>query len=277
MMAGRNGAGSDAVPHVGRVLVVGGSPEPASTGLVAALAAEADRVIAVDRGLDRLKAVGAVPDLFCGDGDTASAEALAWLDGLVASGRTEGVRYDPHKDLTDLALTLDIAARRWPAARICATCLAGGNPDHALAVLGQLARFASARGEASSEAAGSSDAVGAVDAACCDAARCPVCADPYAEPAVSFVEDGFEGRVLQAGSRWELAGAVGARFSFVPLSAAGAVVSEAGMRWELDHAPVPLLADLGISNVIEGDSAAITCHAGVLAAWCFSEGCAAGA
>lgn len=263
-MTARDGAGADGAPRVRRVLVVGGSPEPASTELVAALAAEADRVIAVDRGLDRLKAAGAVPDLFCGDGDTASAGALAWLEGLVASGRTEDVRYDPHKDLTDLALALDIAVRRWPTARICATCLAGGNPDHALAVLGQLARFAAGRDGVSAAAAGTSDAAGAAVAPCC-----PSSPDSYAEPAVSFVEDGFEGRVLQAGSRWELPGVVGARFSFVPLSAAGVVVSEAGMRWELDHAAVPLLADLGISNVIEADPAAITCHAGVLAAWCF--------
>lgn len=270
-MAARDGAGADGAPRAGRVLVVGGSPEPASTELVAALAAEADRVIAVDRGLDWLNAAGAVPDLFCGDGDTASAEALAWLEGLVASGRTEDVRYDPHKDLTDLALALDIAVRRWPTARICATCLAGGNPDHALAVLGQLTRFAAGRDGAPSEAAGASDAADA------GAVRRPSSSDSYAAPAVSFVEDGFEGRVLQAGSRWELPGVVGARFSFVPLSAAGVVVSEAGMRWELDHATVPLLADLGISNVIEADPAAITCHAGVLAAWCFPAACGSNA
>ena len=41
------------------------------------------------------------------------------------------------------------------------------------------------------------------------------------------------------------------------------------MRWNLDHKRVALLSDLGVSNVIDSDGAAIMCHEGVIAAWAF--------
>ena len=59
---------------------------------------------------------------------------------------------------------------------------------------------------------------------------------------------------------------MGAHFSFVAL-ADGSVVSEAGMRWELDHFRVDALRDRGISNVIDRAGAAIECHSGILAAF----------
>lgn len=227
-----------------RILIVGGSPEASSPETVRAAAADCDVVVAVDRGLDALDAAGIACDLFCGDADSVSPEGAARVRAAQASSPApasqaprparpsfEVERYDPHKDFTDLSLALRAVRSRWgadPAVRCC--CLSGGRPDHALAVLGCLARWGGS---------------------------------------VELIEDGFEGRVLHAGAFWELGlDLVEARFSFVPL-APGAVVSIAGMRWNLDRAEVGVLSDLGISNVVELAGARVTCHDGVIACWAF--------
>lgn len=257
MVAGRPAEPSARLDLV-RVLIVGGSPAAASPATVREAARGCDVVVAVDRGLDRVRAAGLMPDLFCGDADSVSKEGarqVAEAEAAQAAGERAAfdvVRYNPHKDDTDLGLALGECARRWPGARLRATCLTGGNPDHALAVLGRLAAYAASF--AADGAAGRT-----VESA------------PKAEvpPAVELVEDGFSARIVQTGATWCIDGARGARFSFVPLSAAGAVVSERGMCWELDRAPVALLDDLGISNVIERDRATIACHAGIIACWLF--------
>ena len=216
---------------VGTVLLVGGSPEPSSSRLVGALAHDADRVVAVDRGLDRLLEAGVDPHVFCGDGDTASPAALDHLRALEAKCRCTVVSCDAYKDFTDLALALDIVRRRWPGAEVVLTCFGGGRPDHLLAVYGCLLRAAaSARLE----------------------------------------EDAFSGRILRAGESWKIDGAVGDAFSFVPLLPE-TVVSERGMEWELDHKPCEILWDLGVSNVITGDPAIIDCHGGALVAYRFNS------
>lgn len=222
----------------GRVLVACGSPEPASAALIERQLSLATAVVAVDRGLDALLGAGSLPDLFCGDVDSASPAAAEVVRAAEASGPEASfsvVRYDPHKDATDLELALGEIARRWPGAAVALTCATGGAPDHALGVLGRLA-----------ERAGS-----------------------QAGP-VALVEDGFSGRVLGGGEAWAPGAPAGTRFSFVPL-APGSVVSVRGMRWELDRARVPLLSDLGISNVIERADARISCHAGVIACWAFEH------
>ena len=228
----RTVSGSPAAPGapVSQVLLVGGSPEASSPELIAQLAAEADCVVAVDRGLDRLMAACVEPDLFCGDCDTATPEAVAYLQQLVGEGRAAIETYDPHKDYTDLTLALEAVAARWPAAALTFTCFGGGRPDHLLAVLGTLMR----------------------------------CEQP-----VHLAEDGFAGRILRAGGVWEIAGHRGATFSYVPLMP-GTVVSEDGMEWELDHKPCELLGDLGVSNVIRADRARFTCHAGCAVAYVFA-------
>lgn len=218
------------------VLVVGGSPERSGADTLKKAAAGCRAVVAVDRGLDALLAAGLRCDLFCGDADSVSEAGAKLVREAEEASRAGGeeafavVRYNPHKDDTDLGLALSEIAARYPGAPLCVTCLSGGNPDHALAVLGRLATW------------------------------------PYG---VAWFEDGFEARILQAGMEWAITGACGARFSFVPLNADGTEVSEQGMRWGLDHARVPLLADLGISNVIEADPARIVCHAGTIACWRF--------
>lgn len=212
------------------VLMVGGSPEPSSPALVARLAAAADAVVAVDRGLDALIAAGVDPDLFCGDCDTASHTATLHLERLVAAGTCELERYDPYKDFTDLALALRATHKRWSSARVTFTCFSGGRPDHFLAVVGTLARA------------------------------------PFT---VALEEDGFSGRILRAGEQWDIVDATGSGFSFVPLLP-DTVVSERGMEWELDHRCCDALSDLGISNVVREGSARITCHEGCIATYLFS-------
>lgn len=237
-----------------RVLLVGGSPEPSSATTLTRAAADCDVVVAIDRGLDAVLAAGVSCDLFCGDADSVSskgaaavraAEATAADARVSASGqgvsadtastRTvanclfDVVRYDPHKDATDLELALDEVLQRWPGATVRATCMSGGAPDHALAVLGRLAAWPGH---------------------------------------VEVWEDAFIQRILKAGESWPLDGHVHERFTFIPLTPE-AVVSEHGMRWELDHKHVPLLSDLGVSNVIDAEDAVITCHEGTISAWSF--------
>ena len=216
---------------VRRVLVVGGSPEPSSAETVRAAARGCDAVVAVDRGLDALLASGLSCDLFCGDADSVSEKGAALVHSAEESldPAFEVVRYNPHKDDTDLGLALGEVLRRWPEARIVATCMSGGNPDHELAVLGRLSAWS---GE------------------------------------LEVKEDRFDQRFLKSGDVWDLSGHEGERFTFVPLSCE-AVVSERSMRWELDHKHVPLLSDLGVSNVIESGGASITCHEGLVVAWVF--------
>ena len=218
-----------------RVLVVGGSPEGVSAGLVGSLAKGCDASVAVDRGLDPLLEAGRTPDLFCGDADSVSSAGAALVRaaeegvGADVAAFFEVERYNPAKDYTDLSLALRAIGDRWPGAELVCTGLAGGRPDHFLGCMGRLLSW---------------------------------------EGEVELHEDGYEGRILHAASGWDIEGAVGCRFSFVPLSEAVEVSIE-GMQWTLDHRSCELLSDLGISNVITDDPARILCHAGAIAAWVF--------
>lgn len=53
----------------------------------------------------------------------------------------------------------------------------------------------------------------------------------------------------------------GTVFSVIPL-ADGTVLSERGSHWELDHARLDALQDLGVSNRVAAAEATVTCHAG---------------
>lgn len=214
-------------------LIVDGSPEPSGAELLRALAGAADYVIAADRGAIACHAAGIDVDLLCGDADSIDDASLAWAQGHVA---TE-LRYPSEKYATDLALAIDCArheaARRGMALELTLTCASGGRPDHALAVLGTLIRARDARPR--------------------------------------LVEDGFECRVLSPDGApcWNLGAegaAIGTTFSAIPLGE-GAVVSERGMHWNLDRRPLAVLADEGVSNVVESSDACVTCHEGILAAF----------
>lgn len=120
-------------------------------------------------------------------------------------------RHDPYKDYTDLALALDSVRRRWPGAEVVATCATGGRPDMALSVLGLLTG--------------------------------------YEDAPVWIAENKVVARILRAGESWTIEGHEGSTFSIIAI-APGTAVSEHGLEWELDHAPLGLLADTGISNVV---------------------------
>lgn len=141
-------------------------------------------------------------------------------------------RHDPYKDYTDLALALDSVRRRWPGAEVVATCTTGGRPDMALSVTGLLAG--------------------------------------YEDAPIWIAEDKVIARILHAGETWIIEGAEGKTFSIIAI-APGTVVSEHGLEWELDHSPLGLLADTGISNVVR-KTAKIQVHQGIAIGYLYREG-----
>ena len=149
-----------------------------------------------------------------------------------AAADFEVERHDPYKDYTDLALALESVRRHWPGAEVVATCATGGRPDMALSVLGLLAG--------------------------------------YADGPIWIAEDETTARILHAGESWTIEGAEGKTFSIIAI-APNTEVSEHGLEWELDHAPLALLADTGISNIVRG-TATITVHQGTAIAYLLHQG-----
>ena len=141
-------------------------------------------------------------------------------------------RHNPYKDYTDLALALDTIRRRWPSAELYATCATGGRPDMALSVLGLLAG--------------------------------------YADAPVWIVEDEVTARILHQNESWTIEDAAGKTFSIIAI-APNTEVSEHGLEWELDHSPLGLLADTGISNIVRS-TATITVHQGVAIGYLLHQG-----
>ena len=141
-------------------------------------------------------------------------------------------RHNPYKDYTDLALALDSVRRRWPGAEVVATCATGGRPDMALSVLGLLAG--------------------------------------YEDAPIWIAEDKVVARILHAGESWTIEGADGKTFSIIAI-APNTEISEHGLEWELDHSPLGLLADRGISNVVRS-TAKIQVHTGTAIAYLLREG-----
>lgn len=141
-------------------------------------------------------------------------------------------RHNPYKDYTDLALALDSVRRRWPGAEVVATCATGGRSDMALSVLGLLAG--------------------------------------YEDAPIWIAEDKVVARILHAGESWTIEGADGKTFSIIAI-APNTEISEHGLEWELDHSPLGLLADTGISNVVRS-TAKIQVHTGTAIAYLLREG-----
>lgn len=141
-------------------------------------------------------------------------------------------RHDPYKDYTDLALALDAVRRRWPGAEVVAACATGGRPDMALSVLGLLAG--------------------------------------YTDAPIWIAEDDVTARILHASESWTIENGEGKTFSIIAI-APNTEVSEHGLEWELDHAPLAPLADTGISNIVRGE-ATIEVHQGVAIGYLYREG-----
>lgn len=138
-------------------------------------------------------------------------------------------RHDPYKDYTDLALALDSIRRRWPAAEVVATRATGGRPDMALSVVGLLSA--------------------------------------YIDAPVWIEEDETTARILHKDETWTIENAEGKTFSIIAI-APSTEISEHGLEWELDHSPLALLADTGISNVVRG-TATIKVHTGTAIAYLY--------
>lgn len=138
-------------------------------------------------------------------------------------------RHDPYKDYTDLALALNSVGRRWPGAEVVATCATGGRPDMELSVLGLLAGYEGAP--------------------------------------VWIAEDKVVSRILRAGESWAIEGAEDKTFSIIAI-APNTEVSEHGLEWELEHSPLGLLADTGISNIVRS-TATIQVHTGTAIAYLY--------
>lgn len=141
-------------------------------------------------------------------------------------------RHNPYKDYTDLALALDTIRRRWPGAELYTTCATGGRPDMALSVLGLLAA--------------------------------------YTDAPVWICEDETTVRILHAGESWTIEDATGKTFSIIAI-APNTVISEHGLEWELDHSPLGLLADTGVSNIVRS-TARIEVHQGVAIGFLLHQG-----
>lgn len=144
-----------------------------------------------------------------------------------AAADFEVERHNPYKDHTDLALALDSVRHRWPGAEVVATCATGGRPDMTLSVLGLLAG--------------------------------------YADAPVWIEEDEVTARILHQDETWTIENSEGKTFSIIAI-APNTKVSEHGLEWELDHSPLGLLADTGISNVVRS-TAKIEVHTGTAIAY----------
>ena len=89
----------------------------------------------------------------------------------------------------------------------------------------------------------------------------------YTDAPVWIEEDEVTARILHQNETWTIENATGKTFSIIAI-APNTEVSEHGLEWELDHAPLGLLADTGISNVVRG-TAKIQVHTGIAIAYLY--------
>lgn len=92
----------------------------------------------------------------------------------------------------------------------------------------------------------------------------------YDDAPVWIAEDDVTARILHSGESWTIEGANGKTFSIIAI-APNTEVSEHGLEWELDYAPLAPLADTGISNIVRG-KATIEVHQGVAIGYLYREG-----
>ena len=74
-------------------------------------------------------------------------------------------------------------------------------------------------------------------------------------------------RILHQDETWTIEGSEGKTFSIIAM-APNTEISEHGLEWELDHSPLGLLTDTGISNVVR-KTAKIQVHQGVAIAYLY--------
>jgi len=118
-----------------RILLIGASPDHLPADEIAAIAADANMVIAVDGGLDVCAEAGIRAELAIGDMDSLQSPAL------LETQAEHAVVHSVDKDVSDLDLAL-AEARATGATEIIATGFTGGRIDHALASIGSFAGYA---------------------------------------------------------------------------------------------------------------------------------------
>ena len=206
-------------------LVVGGSPEAPSPDLLRRCARGVRLVVACDSGADACMRAQLPVDVLVGDGDSLSPAALEYA----RSHGAQELDFPMDKDDTDLGLALSWLgdnAASLGVGGIVACGLIGGRVDHELGVFGVLARRASVPVRLETETS-------------------TVCfLSPRTKPRLDLAPQD-----------------VGRTLSVVALLGP-ACVSERGMRWNLDHAALEPLDDLGISNVVEAPRACVEVHSG---------------
>ena len=89
----------------------------------------------------------------------------------------------------------------------------------------------------------------------------------YAVAPVWIEEDEVTARILHQDETWTIENAEGKTFSIIAI-APNTEISEHGLEWELDHSPLGLLADTGISNVVR-KTAKIQVHQGTAIAYLY--------
>lgn len=89
----------------------------------------------------------------------------------------------------------------------------------------------------------------------------------YADAPVWIEEDEVTARILHQDETWTIESAEGKTFSIIAV-APNTEISEHGLEWELDHSPLGLLADTGISNVVR-KTAMIQVHQGTAIAFLY--------
>ncbi len=93
-----------------------------------------DLVIAVDKGMERVKALNWKPDIILGDYDSVSTEVLKEYE---AQSGIEKLQFPPEKDYTDLHLAIETAIHHG-ATEICILAATGTRLDHTFANMGLL-------------------------------------------------------------------------------------------------------------------------------------------
>lgn len=224
-LAARGSGGASGAGPSTRALIVGGSPERPPVELLRALRARCGYTVACDAGADSCLLAGVPVDVFLGDDDSVSPEGLRFARSTARLEET----YPTDKDDVDTGLAVAwVRARRPETSEIVLTGVSGGRTDHALAVLGIAARAADLR---------------------------------------PTIEEGRSvSRILAPGGRrsWRFSpGDEGRTVSVVSLSPTS-VVSESGMRWNLDRAGLEFLSDRGVSNVVESAAACVEVHEGLV-------------
>lgn len=182
-----------------------------------------DLLIAADGGADHFLALGLTPDILVGDLDSITPAALKQME---ASG-VEIIRYDPHKDYTDLELALLLAQAR-QCSQALALGAAGSRWDQTIASLLLPA----------------SPALQTLD--------------------ICLVDGRQELRLLRSGDSLDLRGAPGDLISLIPLSPSAQGITTQGLEYPLADEDLLLGATRGVSNVLLGEQARIHLRQGLL-------------